>query len=95
MDRYGDTIIIIIIIIIIILIIIIVSMGSFAFTPPSQVYNHQSLPQPTTEYHPIRTIHNPFFVGALVATYIHTAVMYDAPWQFERLMFDTNPAVTL
>lgn len=24
-------------------------------------------------------VHNPFFVGALVATYIHTAVMYDAP----------------
>lgn len=33
----------------------------------------KSLPQPTTE------VHNPFFVGALVATYIHTAVMYDAP----------------
>lgn len=50
-------------------------MGSFAFTPPSQVYNHQSLPQPTTEY----SVDNPFFVGALAATYIHTAVMYDAP----------------
>lgn len=62
MDRYG------------IIIIIIASMGYFAFTPTSQVYNHQFLPQPTTEY-----IHNPFFVGALIATYIHTAVMCDAP----------------
>lgn len=54
----------------IVLIIIIASMGSFAFTPPSQVYHHQSL---------LSLLHNPFFVGALVATYVHTAVMYDAP----------------
>lgn len=50
--------------------IIIASMESFAFTPPSQVYHNQSL---------LSLLHKAFFVGALVATYIHTAVMYDAP----------------
>lgn len=54
----------------IIIIIIIISMEFIAFTPPS----------PTAYYYRVlRTIHNPFFVGALVATSIHTAVMYDAP----------------
>ena len=53
-----------------IVLIIIASMGSFAFTPPSQVYHHQSI---------LSLLHNPFFVGALVAIYFYTAVMYDAP----------------
>lgn len=65
------------------IIIIIVSMGFFAFTPPSQLYckTIKSLPQ-TTYYRVLCTRHNPFFVGALVATSIHTAVMYDAPWHW-------------
>lgn len=50
----------------------------------------KSLPQPTIEY-----IHNPSFVGALVATFLHTAVRYDTPHDIERLMFDTNLALAV
>ena len=63
------------------------SMGSFAFTPPSQVYNHQSLPQPTTEYITLSLLGHwllPIFTPQLCMT----------PHDTERLMFDTNLAVT-
>lgn len=48
-------------------------------------YNYQNLYHSLWYYRVLRTIQNPFFVGALVATSIHTAVMYDAPWHLERL----------